>query len=48
VIILTRNPDVGSAVEAFREKIPACAYMAKPFVERKLASCLATLVEAGS
>jgi FixJ family two-component response regulator len=45
VIILTRNPDVSSAVEALREKIPAYAYMTKPFVERKLASCLKSLVD---
>jgi len=45
VIILTANPDVSSAVEAFRDKNPAYAYMTKPFVERKLASCLASLAD---
>ena len=35
VIILTRNPDVESAVRACRAKV--ADYMIKPFVERRLA-----------
>jgi two-component system response regulator FixJ len=42
VIILTRNPDVGSAVRACRAKV--ADYMIKPFVERRLANRIKKLL----
>jgi len=42
VIILTRSSDIASAVQAHKSKVDA--YMPKPFVERRLAACLAELL----